>query len=157
MTDPQPPPIRETEFASGVGLARDDVKKMRGALLTRSEDWSGGGGMPVMLHASGQAKLIAELEKKAREKKEGPPLAGELQAATRAERFEQLTVARVTRNTRLLTATRQLAGAEPEAVTVRVKSTDGYKAGMILERCERQSPGFYCYQGKQPRRRTARA
>jgi hypothetical protein len=153
--------VTEVTLAEALGLSRADLKSLRKRLLAHGEDWYCHRGQPLRITESGRAKLAAHLEKK-----RGPIAEGraerhgadqepddELERAVRDIEaqwvYETLRVTAVTRNPGILLAVTP-AGDE---VRCQVRSNVNFRAGMTVEKCRRDGPTLYTYQGRLPRRK----
>jgi hypothetical protein len=141
--------IAESDLARVSGIAREDLKKMRGAVLREGVDWRGGAGLPILITPAGLESLRAQLAKDAAA---AEALDGAATAVRTSAGYCTLVVVRVK-------APRHLLCRRPEELgkstcTVLVKSTANWMPKMEVPKCQRSRwPGLYYYHGHQPRRK----
>lgn len=151
LTKNAPAPISEADLARALGVARDDLKKLRAALIAE-DDWTGGNGKPVLITASGQKKLAALMVAGSAETGTCGPVASAVTASQRPDRYVSLIIVRQA-NPRVLWAKKEGA-SDKDVVRVMTRVSPHFRPGMLLERCEisTTTPGVFYYHGRLPRR-----
>lgn len=134
----------EAALAQSLGVARDDLKKLRAQKLAAGVDWTGGAGAPILITTAGQDKLQRLLSACDSTVSDA--------AAQGEDRYSSLTVDRVA-GARILLARRpdQPPDAPPERVIVR--DSTNFTPGMVIAKCEPSTrvPGTWYYHGRLPR------
>ena len=156
-------PVAEIDLAKILGVARDDLKRLRSEHLTLGEHYVRGQGQPVMITPAGQ-RLLGEI---LGDQKNGPGLPtaldtvgiaqtglGEalgfsdaLARAAEPVQHETLKVVACCVNRRIVLCKTE-GGAE---VRCQVKLNTNFREGMELKECRKDGPTLYTYQGRLPR------
>jgi hypothetical protein len=154
-------PCSEADFARASGVGREILKKLRAEKLAPDLDWTGAAGSPILLTPAGQKKLATLLALMSQPGAQTPagtalsdpgdPLERDVTAAVASaeDRYVVLTVVRVIGKRNILARNDDI----PEA-NVLVRTTEHFRPGMRLERCEPSTIGatVFHYQGRYPRK-----